>query len=95
MILEPGIALGEEGAGVHRGEKALQNPHKVTAVRWESGFVSSHSRILGLKRSSQQSPDPRGQDGVHVHPRENPRHLFRICLGGPERSERPIRRGPG
>lgn len=68
MILEPGIALGEEGAGVHRGEKALQNPHKVTTVHWESDFVSSHSRILGLERSSQQPPDPRGQDGVRVHP---------------------------
>ena len=47
MILEAGIALGEEGAGVHRGEKALQNPHKVTTVHWESGSVSSHSWILG------------------------------------------------
>ena len=92
MILEAGIALGEEGAGVHRGEKALQNPHKVTTVHWESGFVSSHSWILGLERSFQQPPDPCGQDGWRVLPRENPQHLFRTCLGSPERSEHPIRR---
>ena len=94
MLLEPGIALGEEGAGVHWGEKSFT----------ESTLGHRCALGIGLHITTQPGPRtwtqlsaalwPLGWDGRCGHPRENPQHLFRTCLGSPERSEHPLRRWP-